>query len=86
MGYEKVFSHWSEDRPNGEQFTLGFEAGRIWALMRRIKEGSVLSEELEGQSFHAENAEMIMRMLDACELEGWSAKYSEDENWMTLRR
>lgn len=59
------------------EFVRGFEAGRIWTLMEENP------DKLTGLIFHAVNAEMIMRMLEAKELP-LKAKFTDDEMWMTF--
>jgi hypothetical protein len=60
-----------------EEFVRGFEAGRIWTLMEENP------EKLTTLIFHAVNAEMVMRMLEARGLP-LKAKFTDDENWMTF--
>jgi hypothetical protein len=54
--------------------------------MSDVANGRMLPDELESQVFHAENAEMILRMLEARELEGWYAEFLDDHTWMRLAR
>lgn len=62
---------------DSEDFVLGFECGRIWVLMEENP------DKLEGLVFHAENAEMIMRMVDVKQIP-LKAKFTDDERWMML--
>lgn len=63
------------------QFALGFEAGRIWELLKLFDFGV-----LRDQPIHAANAEVIMRMLDALDLIGViTTEFSDDEHWLFLR-
>lgn len=43
-----------------EQFVRGFEAGRLWEMLKR--------GEPFDQAFHASNAEMVLRMAEATEM------------------
>lgn len=64
---------------DNEEFVRGFEAGRIWTLMEENP------EKLTALIFHAVNAEMVMRMLEAKGLQlRMRAKFTDDEMWMTL--
>lgn len=63
--------------PNGSRdFVLGFEAGRLWAAFQA-------GEIPYGQPFHAENAEVVIRMAEASGV-SVAAEFTEDDNWMTL--
>lgn len=59
------------------EFARGFEAGRIWTLMTENPDA------LTGLIFHAENSEMILRMI---EVKGLSLKahFTDDKEWMRL--
>lgn len=63
---------------DSEDFALGFECGRIWALMEENP------DMIEGLIFHAENAEMILRMVEAKDM-NLKAEFTDDERWMVLR-
>lgn len=67
------------------EFSRGFEAGVIWSLMAAVSRGDLMPSDLEGVVFHASNVEMIMRMLEASELQGWRAEIIDDV-WMVLYR
>jgi thiamine monophosphate kinase len=57
-------------------FALGFEAGKLWeALQWAVSHG----EEFE-QTFHAENAEVVIRMCER--LEVTHRAEIVDDNWM----
>jgi hypothetical protein len=60
-----------------EAFVRGFEAGRIWTLMEENP------DKLPGLIFHAENAEMIMRMIESREM-SLKAQFTDDHQWMRL--
>jgi hypothetical protein len=62
---------------DSEEFALGFECGRIWTLMTESPDA------LPGLIFHAENSEMIMRMVEKKGLK-LKAKFTDDEEWMML--
>ncbi len=59
------------------EFARGFEAGRIWTLMDENP------DKLTGLIFHAENSEMILRMIEKKGL-SLKAKFTTDEEWMML--
>ena len=64
-------------------FARGFEAGRIW---ERLRDGDL--DSLDGQLFHAANAEMVLRMVDAtADSVGryLRAEFTEAPGWMVLR-
>lgn len=82
MGYRQLLQ-FDTDYP---EFVRGFEAGRIWSLLRMVVKGDVDGEELDGLPFHAANTEMVLRMLEALELvDDWRAEFV-DETWMVLRQ
>ncbi len=58
------------------QFALGFEAGRIHGLIQSGKP-------IRNQSFHAANAEMVLRIAEAAEVEV-TASFTSDPEWMIL--
>lgn len=58
-------------------FARGFEAGRIWTLLQEDPDAVV------GQPFHAANAEMVLRMVEALDLP-LRAEFTDDETWMVL--
>lgn len=60
---------------DNEEFVRGFEAGRIWVLMEENP------DKLEGLIFHAVNAEMVMRMMEAKDIK-LKAVYTDDQQWM----
>jgi hypothetical protein len=60
-----------------EEFVRGFEAGRIWTLMEENP------DKLPGLIFHATNAEMILRMVEAKGL-NLKAHFTDDQMWMRL--
>jgi hypothetical protein len=62
------------------EFCRGFEAGRLWEMLRDHEGDAPLA----GQQFHASNAEMILRMLDALGRNDLRADI-EDDTWMVLR-
>ncbi len=62
---------------DSEEFARGFEAGRIWTLMEENP------DKIPGLIFHAENAEMIMRMLEVKGLQ-FKAHFTDDHHWMRL--
>lgn len=62
---------------DSEYFARGFEAGRIWTLMEENP------DKLPGLIFHAENAEMIMRMIEVRGLD-LKAQFTDDRQWMRL--
>jgi hypothetical protein len=59
-------------------FVRGFEAGRLWTQLQDPEE----HETLIGQALHATNAEMILRMGEALDLE--IAAEPQDETWITI--
>ena len=79
-GY-KLMLKFDTDEP---EFMRGFEAGRLWMLISRVADHELMSEELEGTLFHAVNAEMVLRMLEAADLRGWRAEFCADPEWMVL--
>jgi hypothetical protein len=56
-------------------FTLGFECGRIWAILQ-------LREEPFDCEVHAENAEMILRMAEATNRSVQSKELGD--GWLTV--
>lgn len=62
---------------DNHDFVRGFEAGRIWTLMEENP------DKLPGLIFHANNSEMIMRMIEVRELP-LKAQFTDDEQWMRL--
>jgi hypothetical protein len=62
---------------DSEEFVRGFEAGRIWTLMQENP------DKLPGLIFHATNAEMIMRMVEARDML-LKAHFTDDKMWMRL--
>lgn len=60
---------------DSEEFVRGFEAGRIWTLMDENP------DKLLGLIFHAANAEMIMRMVEAKAMP-LKAHFTDDHAWM----
>lgn len=62
---------------DSEEFVRGFEAGRIWTLM------SENPDMLPGLIFHAVNAEMVLRMIEAKGMD-LKAEFTDDEMWMRL--
>lgn len=62
---------------DSEDFVRGFEAGRIWALMTENP------DMLPGLIFHATNAEMVIRMIEAKGLP-LKAQFTDDQMWMRL--
>jgi len=63
-----------------EQFTRGFEAGRVWDLVGN----AIVSEELptDPVTVHATNAEMMLRIAEAHELRIVSTDL--DDTWMEV--
>lgn len=60
-------------------FALGFEAGRIWEILKQDW------RLLDQHQIHAKNSEIVMRMLEKLELTGIvRTQFSEDEQWMIL--
>jgi hypothetical protein len=80
-GYKRTLKFDSQE----PEFSRGFEAGIIWSLMAAVARGDLMPSDLEGVVFHASNVEMIMRMLEASELQGWRAEIIDDV-WMVLYR
>lgn len=64
-----------------EPFALGFEAGRIWQRLRNLE-----LDDVDGQVFHAANTEVVLRMIEALDLEGVLRADIEDDTWMVFRR
>jgi hypothetical protein len=62
---------------DSEDFVRGFEAGRIWTLMT---ENPAM---LPGLIFHANNAEMVIRMIEKKGLP-LKAQFTDDQIWMRL--
>lgn len=58
-----------------EDFVRGFECGRIWTLMAENPYA------LTGLIFHAVNAEMVLRMIEAKGLE-LTVEFTDDDQWM----
>lgn len=82
MAYQLMLQY-DTDYP---EFVRGFEAGRIWSLLRVVKQEVVPADEIDGLPFHATNTEMILRMLEALDLvDEWHAEIV-DETWMVLRQ
>lgn len=73
-GFEPILTF---DR-DSEDFALGFEAGRIWALL--TTEGP---DSLREQPFHATNVEMVLRMGESLGFE-LRAEFTDDPGWMVL--
>jgi hypothetical protein len=60
-------------------FALGFEAGRIWEILKQDW------RLLDQHPIHAKNSEIVMRMLEKLELTGIvRTQFSENEKWMVL--
>jgi hypothetical protein len=57
-------------------FVRGFEAGRIWTMMRTDY------QTLVGQAFHAVSAEMVMRMIEACDVPLRAEYMPDNDTWM----
>jgi hypothetical protein len=77
-GFEVVLP-FDTDEP---EFVRGFEAGRLWEL---LKHGGEINGTLDGQAFHSSNVEMVLRMLDAHDAR-MTAEFTDDPEWMILRR
>lgn len=60
-------------------FVRGFEAGRIY---ERMKDDP---DELDGQMFHATNAEMVIRMIETTGA-SLKAEFTGDDVWMVLKK
>lgn len=60
-----------------ESFVRGFEAGRIWEILKSDP------KKLPGQLFHSSNVEMVMRMIEQTGV-SLTAKFTDDERWMVL--
>lgn len=63
---------------DASEFARGFEAGRIW---ERIRDGDL--DSLDGQLFHATNAEMVLRMIESTEVTLLAEHV--DDTWMVLK-
>lgn len=75
MGSHQRVLAFDSDSP---EFVRGFEAG--WLYQRLAAD-----EQVDGQPFHAVNAEMVMRMLDALGRTDLTASFTSDPVWMVLR-
>lgn len=64
-----------------DHFALGFEAGRLWESLRDLD-----IDDVDGQMFHAANTEVVLRMIEALDLEGVLRADIEDDTWMIFRR
>lgn len=65
-------------------FARGFEAGRLWSILRHFQAAGELVA-LDAQPFHASNAEMMLRMLEALGIDELAAEFTADPEWMLLR-
>lgn len=61
---------------DSKAFAYGFECGRIWALLSFRD-----PEALDGHLFHADNAEMVVRMLEETGMP-LRAEFTADHEWM----
>lgn len=61
------------DRDSAD-FARGFEAGRIWAILRANPDETVR------ESVHSQNAEMILRMAEATGRQVWTTEL--DSEWL----
>jgi hypothetical protein len=73
MAFEQVMA-FDTDAP---EFVRGFELGRLWEQLQAEPE-----QPLE-QLVHISNAEMVMRLAEACGRE--VASRERDGTWMTVR-
>lgn len=61
---------------NSEEFVRGVEVGRLWEMLQR-------EDELEEQVVHVSNAEMVLRLAEAC---GRTVRSDElDGHWIAVR-
>lgn len=73
-GWEPVLKFVEE----GREFALGFEAGRIWTLLRS-------GEEVKGAMVHVDNALMFLRMADSLGLAVRSQDINDESSpWILI--